>query len=192
MNNKNLLNQSIKLGEFQGLNIYAKPSVFPAAILIWAVVSFLGLKVFKLKPATAVIGGIMALTIHFISEGWHQIGHAGMAEQTGHPMEGMEFWGPLASSKYPKNEGMLAADVHIQRALGGPIFSLAFALISGMIALVLRPIGGTALLLTYFTFLDNLLVFTIGALLPLGFTDGSTILHWWGHRRRGSQFLNLN
>ncbi len=29
-----------------------------------------------------------------------------------------------------------------------------------------------------FFFLDNLLVLTLGALLPLGFTDGSTILRW--------------
>ncbi len=31
-----------------------------------------------------------------------------------------------------------------------------------------------------FFFLDNLLVLTIGALLPLRFTDGSTILYWRG------------
>jgi hypothetical protein len=30
--------------------------------------------------------------------------------------------------------------------------------------------------------LDNLLVFTLGAFLPLGFTDGSTILRWWRRR----------
>ncbi len=28
--------------------------------------------------------------------------------------------------------------------------------------------------------IDNLFIFTIGSLLPLGFTDGSTLLHWWG------------
>jgi hypothetical protein len=28
--------------------------------------------------------------------------------------------------------------------------------------------------------LDNLFFFTLGALLPLGFTDGSTILRWMG------------
>lgn len=192
MKNKNLLNRSFQLGKFQGLKIRAKPSVFPAALLIWAITAFLGFKVFKLKPAKAAIGGILALIIHFLSEGWHQIGHANMAEQTGYPMEGVEFWGPLASSTYPENEGMLGPDIHIQRAVGGPIFSLTLSLITGVIAIALRPIGGSALLLAYFTLLDNLLVFTIGALLPLGFTDGSTILHWMGHRRRENRFLSLN
>jgi hypothetical protein len=31
-----------------------------------------------------------------------------------------------------------------------------------------------------FFFLDNLLVLTLGAFVPLGFTDGSTLLRWWG------------
>jgi hypothetical protein len=38
--------------------------------------------------------------------------------------------------------------------------------------------------LLVFFFLDNLLVFTIGSLLPLGFTDGSTLLAWWPRRGR--------
>jgi len=128
-------------------------------------------------------GGFLAMVIHFTSEWWHQMGHAQAAEQTGYPMRSMEFVGPLALSKYPGNEGMLSAEVHIQRALGGPIFSFLLAIVSGTIALILRPLGGPALVLAFFTFLDNLLVFSIGALLPLGFTDGSSLLQWWGHRR---------
>jgi hypothetical protein len=33
-----------------------------------------------------------------------------------------------------------------------------------------------------FFFLDNLLIFTLGVFVPLGFTDGSTLLRWWGKR----------
>jgi len=114
-----------------------------------------------------------------------------MAEQTGYPMQGVEFWGPLGASIYPKNEGLLAADVHIQRALGGPLFSLAFALITGLLTIIIRPLGGIALVLFFYTFLDNLFIFTIGALLPLGFTDGSTLYHWWNRRTKGQRFFNL-
>lgn len=192
MSSRNLLNNPLKLGKLQGLEVSAQPSVIPAAFLIGAAFSLLGLKFFKWKPITAVIGGIFAVLIHFCIEIWHQKGHAQMAEQTGYPMKGMEFWGPLAASKYPQNEGMLAPEVHIQRAVGGPIFSFALTLVSGMIALALRPLGGLPLVLAYFTFLDNLLVFTIGALLPLGFTDGSTLLQWWGQRQKGPRFINLN
>jgi hypothetical protein len=48
-------------------------------------------------------------------------------------------------------------------------------------------LGGPAFILVIFTFIDNLLVFTAGALLPLGFTDGSTLLHWWDHLQRGNR-----
>jgi hypothetical protein len=125
------------------------------------------------------------MLLHFFAEWWHQFGHAQAAEQTGYPMEGMEFTGPLAQSQYPANEGVLSADVHMQRALGGPIFSFMLAAVSILIALALRPFGNSALLLPLFSFADNLFVFTIGALLPLGFTDGSTLLYWWQRRPAG-------
>ena len=54
---------------------------------------------------------------------------------------------------------------------------------AGGLVLLLRPLGGLPLFLAVFSFFDNLLVFTIGALLPLGFTDGSTILTWWDQRQ---------
>jgi Zn-dependent protease len=192
MSERKLFKRPFKVGNILGIEILARPSAILAALLIWLIFSLLGIKAFKWKPATAVSSGFLAMVIHFISEGWHQIGHSQMAEQTGYPMEGMEFWGPLATSKYPENEGMLAADVHIQRALGGPIFSFTLALISCVITLALRPIGGPALILAFFTFLDNLLVFTVGALFPLGFNDGSTLLHWWPQRPHGRRFLSLD
>lgn len=191
MRMKNLWQRTFSLGNFLGLNVRTKPSAFLVAALIWAVLTSVGLWFFKWRPEKAAASGFVAILIHFLSEIWHQIGHSQMAEQTGHPMEGMEFWGPLASSVYPQNEGLLPADVHIQRALGGPLFSFTLALFSGAIALAVRPLGGPSLILAYFTFLDNLLVFTVGALIPLGFNDGSTLLHWWGHRQSQKRFLVL-
>ena len=192
MNDRNIMKRSFKIGDLLGLEIRTRPSALLAAILIWAIFSLVCIRIFKWKPKTAAAGGFLAMVIHFFSEGWHQLGHSQMAEQTGYPMHGMEFWGPLATSLYPENEGMLSADVHIQRALGGPIFSLALTMITGAIALALRPLGGPALILAFFTFLDNMLVFTVGALFPLSFNDGGTLLHWWGHRQRGQRFLILN
>jgi hypothetical protein len=37
-------------------------------------------------------------------------------------------------------------------------------------------------LVSAFFFLENLFVFTLAAFLPLGFTDGSTLLEWRGKR----------
>jgi hypothetical protein len=68
----------------------------------------------------------------------------------------------------------------VRRALGGPVASLLLSVIAAVIALALRPLGGVYWWVALFFFLDNLLVLTLGALVPLGFTDGSTLLHWWG------------
>ncbi|MBW7885798.1 MAG: hypothetical protein H3C34_24840, partial [Caldilineaceae bacterium] len=47
-------------------------------------------------------------------------------------------------------------------------------------ALVLSGSGGVGWWLLVFLAVDNLVVLGLGAFLPLGFTDGSTILNWWG------------
>jgi hypothetical protein len=185
------MNRTFNLGETFGLKLRARPTAVLSALFIWIAVSIVGMKLLKLKPVKAIPGGFLAMLIHFLSEWWHQFGHAQAAEQTGYPMQGMEFQGPIARSQYPRNEGVLSAEVHIQRALGGPIFSLMLAIVSGLIALALRPFGDPVLLVTFFSFADNLLVFTIGALMPLGFTDGSTLIHWV-RRRRGSVTVSLD
>jgi Zn-dependent protease len=177
--------RSLHLGTFLGLEIRVKPSAMATAVLMAGGFYLLLQKGWKWRPWMAVPGGILATAIHYLSEFWHQLGHARAAEQTGFPMKGVTYFGPLALSVYPKNEGLLTAETHIQRALGGPIFSLLLTLATGLVALLFRPIDGLPLFLAVFSFLDNLLVFTIGALLPLGFTDGSTILTWWNQRKGG-------
>ena len=177
--------RSLYLGTFLGLEIRVAPSSLVTAVLAAAGIFLLLHKAFKWRPWTAVTGGILATAIHYLSEQWHQMGHARAAKQTGFPMKGVTYVGPLAISVYPENEGLLPAETHIQRALGGPIFSLLLTLATGLVALLFRPIGGLPLFLAVFSFLDNLLVFTIGALLPLGFTDGSTLLTWWDQRNGG-------
>jgi hypothetical protein len=181
--------RSIYLGNYRELEIRTAPSTIITAILTVGAIFLLLNKVFKWRPWTAVTGGILATTLHYLSDLWHQLGHARAAEQTGYPMKGMTFVGLLCFSVYPQNEGLLPAEMHIQRALGGPIFSLLLTLVVGLAALLTRFIGGLPLFLAVFTFLDNLLVFTIGALLPLGFTDGNTLLTWWGQRNSGHLFL---
>jgi len=91
-------------------------------------------------------------------------------------------WGLLGTSLYPPDEEALPAKTHIRRALGGPIGSLLFTVVAAVTALVLRPVSVALWWVGVFFFLDNLIVFALGAFLPLGFTDGSTLLQWWGKR----------
>ena len=178
------MNNSIQLGKIAGLKIMVRPFAFGAALLMWALFSLLGVRLFKFSLRKAVVGGATAVILHYLSELWHHIGHARAAHVTGFPMEGVDFWSPLGTSLYPDDEPPLPADIHIQRALGGPIASAALTAVCGFIWLLLHPIGDVYTAVAAFCFLDNGLVLTLGAFLPLGFTDGSTILHWWPQRNR--------
>jgi hypothetical protein len=65
--------------------------------------------------------------------------------------------------------------------MGGPIMSLVISILASIPLLFLRS-GSWSWWLDLFFLLDNFLIFTVGALLPLGFTDGSTLLRLNNHR----------
>lgn len=171
-----------KVGNVGGLEIVFTASSIVASILLWIVLSALGFWLLALGPAAAVVGGFVAVILHWASEFAHQLGHAWAARRVGYPMKGILLWLLLGVSRYPRDEGQLPASVHIRRALGGPPVSLALAAVGGVAALLLRDSGGLWYWLALFFGLENLLVFTLGAFLPLGFTDGSTLLEWWPKR----------
>ncbi len=170
------------LGTITGLRFSAKPSALIGALLLWVMLSGVGIVALKLSPAEAILGGLVATLLHFLSAAVHQFGHAWAARRTGHPMSGVQFWWVLSSSLYPPDEPELPPATHISRALGGPTASFLLTLIAGGIALVLAATGGVLWYVALFFFLDNLLVLFLGAFLPLGFTDGSTLLRWLPRR----------
>ena len=168
------------------LTISAAPSAVGGALLLLAVFSFIGRRVFGLRPGAALGGGVLAVALHFVSELWHQRGHARAAARTGYPMTGVHLWGVLGTSLYPPDEPELPSEFHVARALGGPRASAWFAALGGLAALATRPIGGVAFMISTLFALENLLVFTVGAFLPLPFmeTDGTTLLRYRRDRRR--------
>ena len=171
-----------QLGRIASLRLTAAPSAIVGSILLWVLLSGIAALGLGVSPVAAVVGGLVAVLLHWASDIVHQLGHARAARATGHPMIGIRLWWLLSASIYPRDEGSLPAAVHIRRALGGPLASLLLTVIAAMIALALRPLGGVSWWVALFFFLDNLLVLTLGAFVPLGFTDGSTLLYWWGKR----------
>jgi hypothetical protein len=166
---------NIKLGRLAGLNLSADTSAILGSLLLWVVLSLIAFFLLSRTLLVAIVAGLIAVVLHWIGEIWHQFGHAWAARRSGHPMTGIRMWGVLSSSIYPPDEGELPNSIHIQRALGGPIISLILAVVV-VIPLLFLPTGSTAWWLALFLLADNLLVFGLGALLPLGFTDGSTLL----------------
>jgi hypothetical protein len=171
---------SIDVGQVAGLRLSANLSAIMGSLLLWILLSGIGILGLGMPPATTIAGGLIAVVLHWCSDIVHQLGHARAARATGHPMVGIRLWGVLSTSVYPSDEGSLPASVHVRRALGGAPASLLLTVIIAAIAPALRPLGGVYWWVALFLFLDNLLVLTLGSLLPLGFTDGSTLLHWWG------------
>ena len=171
-------NRTYTLGKVLGLKVTADTSAFVAGFVFWAILAVIGKEFFALTGPDVVVGGGLLVLLHYVSGFVHQFGHAIAAAQTGHEMTGVHFWLLLTRSIYPANEPRLPAKVHIQRAKGGPIASTILAGILGVLSLLLIPVGGLVLEMVVFLFLDNLLLFTLGAFLPLSFTDGGTFKEW--------------
>lgn len=163
------------LGKIAGLQLTASNSALLGSLILWVVVGAVVFIFLRLAVIEGVTLGLVGVLLHWIAELCHQLGHAHAARKTGYPMVGVRFWGLLSSSIYPAGEPDLPAEVHIRRALGGPTLSFILSIIFGLVLLLL-PAGTYQWWAVLFFAADNFLVFTLGALLPLGFTDGSTIL----------------
>lgn len=153
-----------------------------ASFGLWLVLALMGWALLGLSVGTAVIFGFLATLLHWLTVFWHHLGHIFAGRQVGHPMLSVRMWYLLATERYPKDEPTLPAEIHIKRALGGPSASLILALFGFALVWGLRPLGGLLFYLVAFIALENFFVFFIGSLLPLGFTDGSTLLYWWPKR----------
>jgi len=171
-------NRTYVLGKVLGLKITIENSAIVAGFVLWAILAVFGKEFLSLTGPDVVVGGGLLVLMHYGLGFVHQFGHALAAAQTKYEMTGMHYWLLLTRSIYPPREPRLPAKVHIQRAKGGPIASAILSGGLGLLALLLIPIGGLTLEIVTFLFLDNLLVFTLGALLPLPFSDGGTIKEW--------------
>lgn len=176
------MNKVYSLGSVAGLKLLARPSAFLGFILLWLGLTSFTWRLIGFSIDQALAAGLACAFLHYASELIHNIGHAWAARRVKRPMEGVLYWGILATSLYPEDEKKVTPRQHIQRALGGPIASLIVSVFTGVQLLIVSAqadalppaIPFTAL----FIFWDNFLIFTLGSILPLGFTDGSTILEW--------------
>jgi hypothetical protein len=173
-----------KLGKVADLSLSAEPLAIVGSIVLLVLLSGVAIGVLHLPVGQAIAGSLLAVLLHWVSDIVHHMCHAWAARRTGYPMIGIRLgmFAFLGSSLYPPDEPALPAAIHIRRALGGPIGSLLLTLAAAVTALVLLPVGGVLFWVALFFFLDNLGVFVIGSLTPMGFNDGSTLLHWWGKR----------
>ncbi len=150
----------------------------PASIGLWLVIILIAV-LFHLSLGGAIVAGILCTILHWLSELMHQLGHAWAAQRTGYPMSGIRFGTHVifSTALYPANEPTLPAKVHLRRAAGGPLISGLLSVVA-LVLLLIAQAAGTGQFVAWFFFLENLLVLTLQAVIPLGFNDGSTIWHY--------------
>jgi len=166
----------LKLGQFAGLDVTAAPSAVAGTVVAWVAFGAIGWAVFHAGALESVAGGFGLALLYWLSELVHQTGHSISARAVGKPMTGVRLYILVGMSIYPTDEGEVTPQQDLRRAVGGPLMSLCVTIGLVVITAVLIVFGlPGAWLLTVLT-LANLLVFTLGALLPLGFNDGSSII----------------
>jgi hypothetical protein len=156
-------------GKILGLDIWISPSALVGSVAITLVAAVVFATRAGLSTGEALFGGIVAMLLYWLSDFLHHFGHAIAARRTQYPMTGV-----------PRDEPELPGRVHIRRALGGPALSSVVLVVASLGALLI-PARTSPLLnaLALFVAAINLFIFGGGAFLPLGFTDGSTLLRWW-------------
>jgi hypothetical protein len=177
----------VRLVRVGGMQVDLAPGFYFATVAVLAFFLVVGIAVFHRSPANAVFGAFLLMLLHWVSETWHNFGHYTAARWTGFPMEGVrlgstEGMGLFGTSIYPDHEGELSAAVHIRRAIGGPASNAVLAGV-GLLALIVLNLTGSHFTWVAGVFtIENLFVFVLGNFIPLGFNDGSTLLHWWRRR----------
>jgi hypothetical protein len=174
-----------RLGSFAGIPVFVRTSAVYASLAAVVIAAILSLVIWGLSPIIALITGILAIILHWVVVFEHHYGHIVAARMTGYPIVRIVCFGLLAGDRYPKDEPTLPASIHRQRAIGGPIGSLTFAILLGVIALGLHfGVGGIVGGLAIFAFADAFFAFFIGSFIPLDIigleTDGSVLLKYWG------------
>lgn len=164
------------IGTVAGLVITGDTSAIIGSLFLYVVLVAVGTVLLDLSIGTAFLLAIIATLFHLLVSYLHHLGHSLAARRTGYPMRGLHYHTLLARSIYPKDEPELAPRIHIQRALGGPLMSVGVAVISLGLVLLAKD-SFMYYPLVFFAF-DSFFIYTLGALTPLGFTDGSTILYW--------------
>ena len=168
---------------FLGMRVEVKRGIIIPAVVIALALGLIAYRLINLSLVESIIGAIVGVLLYYLSSIVHHYGHHIAAKRTGHPMSHVNMWGIIGTSAYPDDEGELPPQVHVRRAIGGPIMSIIVSIVSFLVVMALNSIAGSLVwwLLVWWT-ISNFFIYTLGALTPLGFTDASTLLHYGRQR----------
>lgn len=175
--------RKVTLGHIWGISLTAEASMLVGSVFLWLGHAALAYLLLQAPLNEAIIAGLLAVPLYWLSDLAHQLGHGWVARRVGYPMKEIRIRGVLIITLYPRHEPELPARTHIKRALGGPPVSLGLSLLALVITLFARnALSGPAWWVSILFFIQNFFIFFLGSLLPLGFTDGSTLLRYLRQR----------
>ncbi len=167
-------------GTLAGLRLTVIPAAVIGSIALYVIVVVL-MAAFNIPIGSALLGGVIVVILHWFTDLVHQLGHAWAARRVGYPMTGVRFGylGVLSTALYPPDEPTLPAQIHIRRALGGPIFSAWLSAMAFLVILItIRGAEAVWSFVLWFFFLENFFVMTLQVFIPVGFNDGATVWRW--------------
>ena len=163
------------LYHFNGVPVVAKPDFWPMPILLTGFLTWLaGRRKPDLSWPQRLGVGLLAMPVALFADAGHAMAHTISARLAGAPMDEI-----LLSSGMPRTlylDNAVPPKTHIQRSLGGPIFSLigfTFSLLcwrNSARGSLNHDLVGVSLLGHSFILL--------GSLTPLPIVDGGIILKW--------------
>lgn len=163
------------LYHFNGVPVVAKPEFWPIPFLITA---FLAWVAGRRKPELSWFQrlgvGLLAMPVAWLADVGHAMAHTVSARLAGAPMDEILLSSGMPRTLYLNND--VPPQTHIQRSLGGPIFSL----ICFSLSLLWRRISPRESLsrdLAEVSFVGHSFIL-LGSLVPLPMVDGGTILKW--------------
>jgi hypothetical protein len=175
------MSQEMSWFKFVDMPVLVRRSAFFGSLLLLIVLIIAAVSLSRLTVLDAILAAIIGVILHWIGVMVHNYGHFFTAKRLGYPSIGVILYLVLGRITYPRDENELPLQIHLRRALGGPLFSLLLAIIATFLAaLWMIPAGGIARFVGYWMVLDYWLVFTIAALVPpLRFSwftnDGGTL-----------------
>ena len=178
---------TLRRGHVARLPVTVGLSAVVGSLLLGALAATVAFFLLQTSLGIAALAGLLVILLHWLAVSVHVLGHTTAARRTGYPATGVRLWGLLSSIGYPADEPPLPAAIHARRALGGPLASAGFSLVVAVLVVVSRPIAGMAWWLLVFLLLDSFLLGTLGALSPLDFADGGTLLRLRRERVKAAQ-----
>lgn len=160
---------------FNDVPVKAKPPFWLLAGLMWGFFVWLAGKRKPERPFwQQILVGTLSLPLAFVADIGHAMAHTVSAKQARAPMDEILLSADMPRTLYENND--VPPNVHIKRAVGGPIYSTVGFTLSLLWRGFSSPASLSRELADVSSTYHGLILF--GSLMPVSIVDGGTILKW--------------